>query len=135
MHTSSLLRQPDRSGEARRRSVSPRAAAARRSGDAMQIEVIGDDSSSAQARTYAEYRVFAVLSRYTETVRCADVLITRAEASGMRDRVACAITVMLHPSGVARARATGDHTYAAINRAAERLRDLMARRRAERRSS
>ena len=36
----------------------------------MRIEVIGEDeSSTAQARAYAEYRVFAALARHTPRVR------------------------------------------------------------------
>jgi hypothetical protein len=34
-----------------------------------RITVVGDDTINAQARTYAEYRVFAALARHTRSVR------------------------------------------------------------------
>jgi ribosome-associated translation inhibitor RaiA len=101
----------------------------------MHIEVIGEDeSSSAQARTYAEYRVFAALAQHTPGVRGARVVLRRHERDDTCDTIVCAVTVALSPSGSVRTRARGQHAYAAINRAVERIGDLM-RRRATRRSS
>ena len=98
----------------------------------MHIEVIGkDDSANAQARTYAEYRLFAALARHTQTVRSARIELERVDGDGSGENVLCAVTVTLQPSGVARARAIGGHAYAAINGAVERVRELMTRRTAE----
>ena len=95
----------------------------------MRIEVIGEDqSSNAQARTYAEYKVFATLARHTRHVRGARVVLRRGKRNGTCDTVACAVTVALVPSGSVRTRARGQHAYAAINRAVERIGDLMRRR-------
>jgi ribosome-associated translation inhibitor RaiA len=95
----------------------------------MRIEVIGDDeSSTAQARAYAEYRVFAALARHTPRVRGARVVLRRDERNGTCDTVVCAVTVALDPSGSIRTRSRGQHAYAAINRAVERIGDLMRRR-------
>ena len=95
----------------------------------MRIEVIGEDeSSNAQARTYAEYRVFAALAQHTQYVRGAKVVLRRETRDGMCDNVVCAVTVALEPSGCVRTRVCGRHAYAAINRAVERLGDLMRRR-------
>jgi ribosome-associated translation inhibitor RaiA len=95
----------------------------------MRIEVTGDDeSSNAQARTYAEYRVFAALVRHTPHVRGARVVLRRDEPDGTSDTVICAVTVELEPSGSVRTRSRGQHVYAAINRAVERIGDLMRRR-------
>ena len=100
----------------------------------MRIEVIGeDDSSDAQARTYAEYRVFAALARHMTLVRGARVVFRRNEVGRKCDAVVCAVTVALAPSGSARTRAGGQHAYAAINRAVQRIGDLMHRRAAQRR--
>ena len=100
--------------------------------DLMQIEVIGkDDSSNAQALTYAEYCLFAALAQHTQTVRSARIELQRVDDDGACDNVLCAVTVTLQPSGVARARAIGGHAYAAINRAVERVRALMTRRTAQ----
>jgi ribosome-associated translation inhibitor RaiA len=102
----------------------------------MHIEVIGEDeSSSAQARTYAEYRVFAALARHTPRVRSARVVLRRRERDDTCDTVVCAVTVALVPSGSVRTRACGRHAYAAIDRAVERIGDLMRRRTTRRHSS
>ena len=94
----------------------------------MLIEVTGDDPSNAQARAYAEYRVFAALVRHTSRVRCARVVLQRDERKGTCDTVMCAVTVALEPSGSVRTRSRGQHAYEAINRAVERLGALMRRR-------
>ena len=49
----------------------------------IQIEVIGKDEwSNAQARTYAEYRLFAALARYKQRVRGARIVLRRGNAMG-----------------------------------------------------
>jgi ribosome-associated translation inhibitor RaiA len=102
----------------------------------MHIEVIGEDeSSNAQARTYAEYRVFAALARHTPHVRSARLVLRRNVRIETCDTVVCSVTVALEPSGTVRTRACGRHAYAAINRAVERLGDLMRRRTTRRLSS
>lgn len=95
----------------------------------MRIEVIGEDeSSNVQARTYAEYRVFAALARHSTRVRVARVVLRRDERDGTCHSVICAVTVEFEPSGSVRTRSRGQHAYEAINRAVERLGDLMRRR-------
>jgi ribosome-associated translation inhibitor RaiA len=95
----------------------------------IRIEVIGkDESSNAQARTYAEYKVFAALAQHTPHVRAARVVLQRYTRNGTCDTVACSVTVALVPSGSVHTRACGQHAYAAINRAVERIGDLMRRR-------
>jgi ribosome-associated translation inhibitor RaiA len=102
----------------------------------MRIQVVGEDESiDAQARTYAEYRVFAALARHTPRVRSARVVLRRDERRGRCDTVVCAVTVALDPSGSVRTRAFGPHAYSAINSAVERIGDLMRRRTAQRLSS
>ena len=94
----------------------------------MRVEVIGEDeSSNVQARTYAEYRVFAALVRHTSRVRAARVVLRRDQRDGTCDTVVCAVTVALEPSGSVRTRSRGQHAYEAINRAVERIGDLMRR--------
>ena len=85
----------------------------------MRIEVVGDDSISHQARTYAEYRLFAALSQHADTrhVRLASLMLRRAKSTRQCDGIVCAITVHLHSGQAARVRAYGTHPYAAINRA------------------
>ena len=97
--------------------------------ESMGIEVIvEDESSNAQARTYAEYRVFAALARHPQHVRGASVVLRRDEREGTCDNVVCAVTIALEPSGCIRTRACGGHAYAAINRAVERVGNLIRRR-------
>lgn len=95
----------------------------------MRVEVVGeDDSSNAQARTYAEYKVFAALTRHAQQVRSARVELRRDERRGTCNSVACAVTVTLEPSGSVRARGLGPHAYAAVNQTVERLGNMMRRR-------
>ena len=101
-----------------------------------RITVVSDDDSiNAQARTYAEYRVFAVLARHTRRLRRARVMLRYIDKRDSCDKVTCAVTVKLDPSVSLRVRATGPHVYAAINRAVERLGNALGRRVEERLSS
>ena len=90
----------------------------------MRIEVIGDDSISRQARTYAEYRLFTALSQVVDAsrVRSASLVLRRAKPGRHSDGVVCTVTIELNDGEIASLRASGDHPYAAINRAVERLR-------------
>lgn len=100
-----------------------------------RIAVLGDETIDAQARTYAEYRVFAALARHTRTLRRVRVVLYRTHDRGTCDPFACVVTVSLEPSGSIRIRARGPHVYAAINRAVERLGDGLGRRLEQRLSS
>ena len=90
----------------------------------MRIEVVGADTISQQARTYAEYRVFAALTQVadTEKVRRARVVLRPVDRGRGCDSIACTVTVALKGADSFRIRATGPHAYAAINRAVERIR-------------
>jgi ribosome-associated translation inhibitor RaiA len=102
----------------------------------MRIEVIGDhESTSAQVRAYAEFRVFTALARHSQSVRSASVVLQRVACERAGDGVVCAVTIALDPSGSVRIRVCGHYPYGAINRAAERVDSLMRRRHAKRVSS
>ena len=90
----------------------------------MRIHVLAEDGISSQARTYAEYRLFAALSQLVDTgqVRDARIVLRPAKQRRRCEGVSCTMTVALDPGGILRIRTTGDHAYAAINRAVERLR-------------
>lgn len=90
----------------------------------MRIHVLGDDTISRQARTYAEYRVFAALTQLAGAgqVQDARVVLRRGNGSGDGESVTCTVTVTAAGSNPMRVRTTGDHPYAAINSAVERLR-------------
>jgi hypothetical protein len=101
-----------------------------------RIHVVADDKTiSSQARTYAEYRVFSALTRHALKYRRARVLLRPSKDLGTCEGVICAVSVALEPSGTARVRVTGPHVYAAINRAVERLSDVVGGRVEQRRSS
>jgi ribosome-associated translation inhibitor RaiA len=87
----------------------------------MRIEVVGDDTISRQARTYAEYRVFAALTQFSDKVRGVRVLLRRVKLGSGCEGIACTVTVVLGSDSF-RIRTTGPHAYAAINRAVERIR-------------
>ncbi len=96
---------------------------------ALVIDVIGiDDSTTPQARAYAEYRVFAALARYARVIRRVRVELGHAEQNGIAGCVSCTVQLTLHPSGSVCARAGGPHAFRAIDRVAERIREVMARR-------
>ena len=97
--------------------------------------VAADDSISAQARSYAEYRTFALVARHTRWVRRVRVFIRQTEGRRACDSVTCTVSVALEPSGSLRIRATGPHVYTAINRAVERLGTALGRRVEQRLSS
>jgi ribosome-associated translation inhibitor RaiA len=90
----------------------------------MRVEVVGADSINQQARTYAEYRVFAALTQVAaaEKVRRARVVLRSVDRGGGCDSIACSVTVGFEGADSIRIRATGPHAYAAINRAVERMR-------------
>lgn len=94
----------------------------------MRIDVIGtDDTTTPQTHAYAEYRLFATLARHTRVIRSVRVVLRHAERNGSAGRMTCAVDLVLEPSGSVRARAHGPHAFGAIDRAAERIGDLMDR--------
>jgi ribosome-associated translation inhibitor RaiA len=100
------------------------------------IHVFADANTiSSQARTYAEYRVFSELTRHAIKFRRVRVVLRPSEDSGTCDRVSCALSVAVDPSGSVRVRVTGPHVYAAINRAVERLGYALGGQTEQRRSS
>ena len=90
----------------------------------MRIEVIGEGTISQQARTYAEYRVFAALTQFSDAdkVERVRVLLRPVKPGSGCDGIVCTVTVALKGSDSFRVRTTGPHAYAAINRAVERIR-------------
>ena len=99
----------------------------------MRITIVGDDWISRQARTYAEYRLFAAVSEVLDTslVRNAALLLRRAKSRRYGDGVMCTVTVELNAGEVTRCSMFGEHPYAAINRAVDRFRLKAAVRRSE----
>ena len=90
----------------------------------VRVDVVGEHPICAQARAYAEYRVFAALTQITETprVRRARVVLRSVNGKGGGcECVTCTVTVALGGAESFRVRATGAHAYAAINRAVERI--------------
>lgn len=89
----------------------------------MRIEVLGEHSISQQARSYAEYRLFGVLSQVVDTgrVRHARLVLRRIKHGRDSESISCTVTVAMDSNNLFRVRTTGDHPYAAINRAMERL--------------
>lgn len=90
----------------------------------MRIDVLGDESISRQARTYAEYRLFAALPAVVDPdrVRGSQVVLRQSGADRRCARVSCAVTIELDTGEVIGLTATGDHPYAAINRMIDQLR-------------
>ena len=100
----------------------------------VRVDVVGEHTICAQARAYAEYRVFAALTQIPETqrVRRARVVLRSVNGEGRCELVTCTVTVALGGAESFRVRATGAHAYAAINRAVERITTTRAPRVADR---
>jgi hypothetical protein len=79
-----------------------------------------DGAINPQILAYAEYRIFSALARYAE-VREAHVILRSDEPGGA---VQCAVTIE-DAAGSTRASAKGVQPAAAIDRAAERVSELM----------
>jgi ribosome-associated translation inhibitor RaiA len=90
----------------------------------MRIEVRGDRAISAQARTYAEYRLFAALTQLSEghDVQQVRVRLREVHPGNRCAGIACTVTVARQGSEPIRIRTIGSHAYAAINSAVDRLR-------------
>ena len=87
----------------------------------LRIEVRAADHLSSQARTYAEYRVFAALLPLT---REGDVRGAQVELRDAAYGAECVITIVRDRAPMI-VRASASHVYGAINRAVERLDDLV----------
>ena len=89
----------------------------------MLIHVISEGAISQQARTYAEYRVFAALTQFADAdkIRRVHVLLRPMKPGNGRETIVCAVTVSLDGSDSLRLQTVGPHAYAAINRAVERM--------------
>jgi ribosome-associated translation inhibitor RaiA len=89
----------------------------------MRIEVFGEDTISAQARTYAEYRLFAALSRVVDInrVQRARLTLKRTTHDRAGESVSCTVTVDIEDGASLQIETSEEHPYAAINRAVERL--------------
>lgn len=95
----------------------------------MFIELISEgESTSAQARAYAEFRIFATLARHSRRIRGVKVIVRIPQGSKAADLVTCVVHVTLEHSGNVRTRASGPHAYKAIDDAAKRVGTLVNRR-------
>ena len=96
----------------------------------MRIEVIGDDeSSNAQVARMPSIECSRRWPEHTQRVRGVRVVLRRDDRNATTGHAAvCAVTVALEPSGSLRTRACDRQAYAAIDRAVERIGDLMRRR-------
>ena len=99
----------------------------------MRIEVFGDETIGTQARTYAEYRLFAALSQAMDTsrVRHARLTLQRTTHNRASESVWCTVSVDIQDGESLRVQTSGEHPYAAINRAVERLSEHSWRPRAD----
>jgi ribosome-associated translation inhibitor RaiA len=92
----------------------------------MRVRVTEQGAHGEQARAYAEFRLFTVLTRYGSRVRGAQIVISRPEHE-RHSTFSCRMTVALQPSGTLRTVARGAHAYAAIDRAVARVGERLRR--------
>jgi ribosome-associated translation inhibitor RaiA len=93
----------------------------------MRIEVIDGGWTTPQARAYAEYRLFTTLARHARAIRTVRVILERRQRKGGAEGAICAVDVVLEPSGTVRARANGRQPHGAIDKAADRIGELLNR--------
>jgi ribosome-associated translation inhibitor RaiA len=95
----------------------------------MAIQVTADHGINAQARTYAEYRLFTALMHLAdiEHIPGVQIVLRRESPDPGCKRVSCAVTVARGGARAIRIRAAGAHAYAAINRVVDRLNELLDR--------
>jgi len=93
----------------------------------MRIQIISDESINEQARTYAEYRLFAALAQVVDTSRVqqASLRLRRVTTRRPGHSVVCTIVIDLEDGDIVRIEASAEHPYAAINRGVDRLRRCM----------
>lgn len=90
----------------------------------MRVYVSSPNSAfSPQILAYAEYRLFAALARYAGVQNARVVLQSDAQGA-MR----CSVTIEIDSADSVRARVTGRNAAGTIDRAAERVVQLMLRR-------
>ena len=73
-----------------------------------------------QTKAYAEYRIFSSVAGFGDVVKTAGVSLTSRRPGGA---AGCVVSLTLDNGTRLRVRANGRHIYAAINRAAERIRE------------
>jgi ribosome-associated translation inhibitor RaiA len=90
----------------------------------MRIQVIADEFINEQARTYAEYRLFAALAQVIDTsrVQLASLRLRHVTTRRPGHNVICTIVIDRDDGDTLRLQASGPHPYAAINRGVDRLR-------------
>lgn len=88
----------------------------------MQISITGPaELTTDQVRAYAEYRVFAALSRFGRLIDRATVTIDR-EARTEKASVVCVIKIATRDTRVVRCRGSAPHATEAVDCAADRAR-------------
>jgi putative sigma-54 modulation protein len=90
----------------------------------MGMRVVVSSPGPSLVLAYAEYRFLSVLARHQD-VRSARVTLR----SGADATVLCSVRITFDPSGSARARVSGEYAAAAIERAVDRVGQLMRDRR------
>lgn len=76
-----------------------------------------------QTRAYAEFKVFSALARFGREIDAVTVVLTPPPSHP--GSVTCDVSVAFSGGGRLRVRARGGHAYEAINRAVDRLGDLL----------
>jgi hypothetical protein len=90
----------------------------------MRIHVnVVTEGFAEQARAYAEFRMFSALARFERQIEAATLVLT--ESAEPQPVVTCAVAITFAGGARLRIRTRGEHPYEAINRAADRVSDLV----------
>jgi ribosome-associated translation inhibitor RaiA len=93
------------------------------------IDVVGDSEIPQQTRTYAEYRMFAILTKHHARPRQARLALRSVEPQGACRFCECDIALHFRDGVIVSVAVRGPHPYAAINRAIDRIDAALAERR------
>ena len=90
----------------------------------MRIDVrTGQGPFDEQTRAYAEFRIFSALARFGRRIDAATMVLTRlSDGAGW---ITCGVSIAFAGGGRLRVRSRGGHAYDAINRAVDRVSDLL----------
>jgi ribosome-associated translation inhibitor RaiA len=93
------------------------------------IDVVGDSAISQQTRSYAEYRMFAILTKHDVRPRHVRLALRSVEPEDSCRFCECDAALRFADGMTVNVSVRGAHPYAAVNRAIDRVDAALAERR------
>jgi ribosome-associated translation inhibitor RaiA len=89
--------------------------------NAIAIHVVGDAAIPQQTKNYAEYRVFAVVTKHHLRPQSVRLTLRSIEPENECRFCECETTLTMHDGRIMSVSVRGAHPYAAVNRAIDRI--------------